>query len=35
MADKMSQNILFASPVSGVVEKVVRGEKRKLLEVRI
>ena len=35
LADKMSQNILFTSPVSGVVEKVVRGEKRKLLEVRI
>ena len=35
LADKMSQNILFASPVSGTVETVVRGEKRKLLEVRI
>ena len=35
LADKMSQNILFASPVSGVVAEVVRGEKRKLLEVRI
>ena len=35
MADKMSQNILFASPVSGTVAEVVRGEKRKLLEVRI
>ena len=35
LADKMSQNILFASPVSGTVAKVVRGEKRKLLEVRI
>ena len=35
LADKMSQNILFTSPVSGVVETVVRGEKRKLLEVRI
>ena len=35
LADKMSQNILFASPVSGPVEAVVRGEKRKLLEVRI
>ena len=35
MADKMSQNILFTSPVSGVVAEVVRGEKRKLLEVRI
>ena len=35
LADKMSQNIIFASPVSGVVSEVVRGEKRKLLEVRI
>ena len=35
LADKMSQNILFSSPVSGVVAEVVRGEKRKLLEVRI
>jgi len=35
LADKMSQNILFASPVSGTVAAVVRGEKRKLLEVRI
>ena len=35
MADKMSQNILFASPVSGTVAEIVRGEKRKLLEVRI
>ena len=35
LADKMSQNILFASPVSGTVSEVVRGEKRKLLEVRI
>ena len=35
LADKMSQNILFSSPVSGVVTEVVRGEKRKLLEVRI
>jgi len=34
-ADKMSQNILFTSPVSGVVSEVVRGEKRKLLEIRI
>ena len=31
LADKMSQNILFASPVSGTVAEVVRGEKRKLL----
>ena len=35
MADKMAQNILFSSPVSGTVTEVVRGEKRKLLEVRI
>ena len=35
LADKMSQNILFASPVSGTVAEVVRGAKRKLLEVRI
>ena len=35
MADKMSQSILFASPVSGTVAEIVRGEKRKLLEVRI
>jgi len=34
LADKMSQNILFTSPVSGTVAEVVRGEKRKLLEVR-
>lgn len=35
LADKMSQEILFTSPVSGTVAEVVRGEKRKLLEVRI
>ena len=35
MADKMAQNVLFTSPVSGTVAQVVRGEKRKLLEVRI
>lgn len=35
MADKMAQNILFTSPVSGTVSEIVRGEKRKLLEVRI
>ncbi len=35
LADKMSQNILFTSPVSGVVTEVVRGEKRKLLAVLI
>lgn len=35
LADKESPEILFASPVSGTVTEVVRGEKRKLLEVRI
>ena len=35
LADKMSQSILLASPVSGTVAQIVRGEKRKLLEVRI
>ncbi len=33
--DKKSPEIVFASPVSGTVESVVRGDKRKLLEVRI
>ena len=28
LADKMSQNILFASPVSGTVAEIVRGEKK-------
>ena len=35
MADKMAQDIRFASPVSGEVVEIVRGEKRKLLEIRI
>ena len=35
LADKKSPEILFASPVSGTVAEIVRGEKRKLLEVRI
>ena len=35
LADKKSPDIVFASPVSGTVETVVRGDKRKLLEVRI
>ena len=35
LADKKSPEILFASPVSGTVTEIVRGEKRKLLEVRI
>lgn len=34
-ADKVSPDILFTSPVSGTVSEIVRGEKRKLLEVRI
>lgn len=35
MADKNCPDILFTSPVSGTVAGVVRGDKRKLLEVRI
>lgn len=35
LADKESPDILFTSPVSGTVEAIVRGDKRKLLEVRI
>ena len=35
MADKNCPDILVTSPVSGVVEAIVRGEKRKLLEVRV
>ncbi len=34
-ADKYRENILFTSPVSGVVEQVCRGEKRLLEEIRI
>ncbi len=34
-ADKVSPEILFTSPVSGTVTEIVRGEKRKLLEIRI
>ena len=34
-ADKLSPEILFTSPVSGTVTEIVRGEKRKLLEIRI
>lgn len=34
-ADKQHSDIVFCSPISGAVESVVRGEKRKLLEVRI
>ena len=33
--DKYNERILFTSPVSGVVEDVVRGDKRKVLEVRV
>ena len=35
LADKMHSEIIFASPVSGTVKEVVRGEKRKLLAVLI
>ena len=35
MSDKQSPDVLFTSPVSGTVEQIVRGDKRKLLEVRI
>lgn len=35
MADKQCPDILLTSPISGTVAEVVRGEKRKLLEVRI
>ncbi len=35
LSDKKNPDILFTSPVSGTVTEVVRGEKRKLLEVRI
>lgn len=35
LADKVRPDILFASPVSGTVAEIVRGAKRKLLEVRI
>ena len=35
LADKKNPDILFTSPVSGTVTEIVRGEKRKLLEVRI
>ncbi len=35
LADKKTPEVLFTSPVSGTVKEVVRGDKRKLLEVRI
>lgn len=34
-ADKMHPEIVFCSPCSGTVAEIVRGEKRKLLEIRI
>ena len=34
-ADKYRENIIFTSPVSGVIEQVCRGEKRLLEEIRI
>lgn len=34
-ADKYNERVLFTSPVSGEVADVVRGEKRKVLEVRV
>ena len=33
--DKSNENIMFCSPVSGEVAEVVRGEKRRILEVRV
>jgi Na+-transporting NADH:ubiquinone oxidoreductase subunit A len=33
--DKYRDNIIFTSPVSGTVTDVIRGEKRKMLEIRI
>lgn len=35
MSDKKKTDILITSPVSGIVSEIVRGEKRKLLEIRI
>ena len=35
MADKQRPEILLTSPVSGTVEQIVRGEKRKLLAVLV
>ena len=35
LADKQCPDMVFCSPVSGTVDAVVRGEKRKLLEVRV
>ena len=33
--DKYRDNIIFTSPVSGTIKDVIRGEKRKMLEIRI
>jgi Na+-transporting NADH:ubiquinone oxidoreductase subunit A len=33
--DKYRDNIIFTSPVSGIIKDVIRGEKRKMLEIRI
>ncbi len=33
--DKTRENLKFASPISGTVTEVIRGEKRKMLEIRI
>lgn len=35
LADKKNPDILLTSPVSGTVESIVRGAKRKLLEIRV
>ena len=35
LSDKKNPDIIVASPVSGVVKEIVRGEKRKLLAVLI
>jgi len=35
MADKKNPEIVFCSPTSGTISQIVRGDKRKLLEIRI
>lgn len=35
MHDKTAENVVFSSPVSGEVVDIIRGEKRKLLEIKI
>lgn len=35
MVDKLVENVMYSSPVSGEIAEVVRGAKRKILEVRI